>query len=272
VVKGITMSLSKKNLSLWSIAIAVIFGGIGLITIRSNHRAIDIDQGSSAAPASSVATFSLPTLPPDQQLQENTASRLPLQERVQVTTQPPKNRPTPTGKVASARVSAQFAEQLPIESEFVASSNLKIVAIDKMLSEENFDETFNNFEEQMFRDPLATELGTAYNEEISKKLLEDQTGSRLTKIACGLKVCLGSVQSPIGADLNTWIKSFQNNPETPYSSVVFLPSKESPSGTVTRFLFSNDPNINGGTLPQNTPIPISSAGTILPTPATPVGG
>lgn len=193
------------------------------------------------------------------------------EKRIPMATQPPKPPPSPNIKIAKARTTTISVEQLPLEDTLIADSNLSMSTMTELLSDKKFDDTFSELEQQMFRDPLATELGATYNEEINKKLFEDKTGSTLTKLACGLKLCIGSVHSLPGFEYKEWTKSFEGNQETPYSSVGYFPSKANLSGTTTRFIFSTDPNVNGIRLPPGTPMPNSLTGTILPAPSSPEG-
>lgn len=149
-------------------------------------------------------------------------------------------------KLEKTRKAASLANQLSSENAYLLNKSVNATVVDKQLNSKNFQSIYNDLELDMLKDSMAIDLRDAYQDEIKLKLKLNEPSLSLTRLACGLRLCIGSVKSNTAASLEGWDDALVSAESSIPGIYSVIQSQVFPEGDEfeQRFLFTNNQENN----------------------------
>lgn len=146
---------------------------------------------------------------------------------------------------------AKNMDHLPIESAVLLNGQIYVSAAESILGSDAFASTLESLEQQMMQDPLAEALTNTYRDSIERQLAAQTDGLQVDRLACGLRICMGSIHSQglTDEDWAAWLDAFGHNPETPHYTLVDQTIDLGDDVAEHRLVFSTDPESNAIVVP-----------------------
>ncbi len=133
---------------------------------------------------------------------------------------------------------------LPAEAILVDGDTLNITSATSLLDSQRFSESLELLRAQAASDGLARDVFQLYSG-AAVRIADGIEGVAIKDMACGRKLCMGSMSGANQDQAISWADSIGDDPRTPI--LVFLNAKfERENGTIERrFIFSSDPEVDG---------------------------
>jgi hypothetical protein len=145
---------------------------------------------------------------------------------------------------SAARLAA--AEALPFERSLYAGAVLDSDRTEALMQRKDFDRALAEFEQQMFKDPLAIEQRDAYAAKLTGQLADDPDQPRVSKLVCGVNLCIGAIEAPRGQSFQRWMaRQFTAGREVNDIQSMTVGRPVAVGDRIeTRFVFSTSPELN----------------------------
>lgn len=133
---------------------------------------------------------------------------------------------------------------LPAEANFVDGDTLESTRALTLLGSDRFSETLELLRAQAASDELASDVFQLYSA-TANRIAGGIEGVAIDDMACGRKICMGSMSGASQEQAITWADSIGDDPRTPILVFLNAKFKKENGETGRRFFFSSDPEING---------------------------
>jgi hypothetical protein len=129
-----------------------------------------------------------------------------------------------------------------LEARFIADRQARLEAVRETLTTNRFEQDFQLLENAMTQSADALALRDIYRDAIAQQIAHAGLGSGSERLACGLTLCMGSLQTAGKDDrYRMWWNDFTSSSQTPHGTAFDFPHTLADGSIEHRFFFSTDP-------------------------------
>ncbi len=223
-----------------SILLIILAAAVPLLWLLRSGGLAGVDPSAAGTSHVSAAPSPTPANSSDS-APETTPTATPASSARDAALQPMPTDTAAGGATASTPPSSPPQTQLPAESLLMRDGGLSMSVIHRIRAN---PETFRAIEKQlqddMARNELAADLGHLYRDAIAQQLAALEPGARVGAIACGLRLCVGTIEGLSDLQFDQWQSALGKDARTPnYALVGFRPDPTHGENSA-RFVFATD--------------------------------